>query len=176
MIITISGAAGTGKSTVSKMVAEQLGYEHYSTGDFMREMAAERGVTIVELNQMAEEDASLDKELDDRHVSLGEKKDNFVIDGRLSWHFIPKSFKVLLTASMDVRAKRILADKIRKELNNSIENVKSDIIKRETSEKIRYKELYGVNPYDLDHYDLVVDTDDKTPQEIVDIILKKVKK
>ncbi|PIN81309.1 cytidylate kinase, partial [Candidatus Woesearchaeota archaeon CG10_big_fil_rev_8_21_14_0_10_32_9] len=65
MKITISGNLGSGKSTVAKMLAKDLGYSHYSTGDFMRKMAEERGITLLELGKIAENDSSIDYELDD---------------------------------------------------------------------------------------------------------------
>ena len=51
MIITISGTPGSGKSTVAKMIATKLGFKHYSTGDFMRQMAKERGISLEELSK-----------------------------------------------------------------------------------------------------------------------------
>ena len=35
MIIAISGKAGSGKSTIAKLVAKKLGLKHFSSGDFM---------------------------------------------------------------------------------------------------------------------------------------------
>ena len=44
MIITISGKAGSGKSTVGRIVAQELNYEHYSMGDLQRLYAKEKGI------------------------------------------------------------------------------------------------------------------------------------
>ncbi len=74
MIITISGIAGSGKSTVAKLLAKRLGYRHYSIGDFMREMAKERKVSLLELSKEAEKGHSIDKELDEKQRELGKKK------------------------------------------------------------------------------------------------------
>ena len=41
MIITISGLHGTGKSTIGKKLAENLGIRYYSTGQAFRELANE---------------------------------------------------------------------------------------------------------------------------------------
>ena len=56
MIITISGKPGSGKSTVAKRLAAELGLTHVSAGDFMRDMATERGITVLELSAIAEND------------------------------------------------------------------------------------------------------------------------
>lgn len=64
----------------------------------MREMAMEKGMTLMELNTYSETDGGkVDAILDERQKKLGQEKDNFIIDARLAWHFIPQSFKVYLT-------------------------------------------------------------------------------
>ena len=46
MIITISGIAGSGKSTVAKLLAKKLNCKHYSVGDFMRQIAKEKNIPL----------------------------------------------------------------------------------------------------------------------------------
>lgn len=111
MIITISGTAGSGKSTVAKLLAKELDLKHYSIGDLMRKIAEERGLTLLELSKKAEESPDIDQELDKSQIELGKKQDNFVIDGRLSFHFIPSSYKVFLKVSDNEAAKRIFNEK-----------------------------------------------------------------
>ena len=53
VIITVSGRPGSGKSTVAKSLAAKLNLDHVSAGDFMREMAAERNITVLELSAIA---------------------------------------------------------------------------------------------------------------------------
>ena len=36
MHITITGRTGSGKTTISKLIRDQLGYERYSTGEYQR--------------------------------------------------------------------------------------------------------------------------------------------
>ena len=62
----------------------------------MREIAAKRGITLLELSKLAETDRSIDKELDNYQIQLGKDEDNFIIDARLGWHFIPDSIKIFL--------------------------------------------------------------------------------
>ncbi len=176
MIITISGTAGSGKSSVGKKLAEKLNYKHYSNGDFMREIATKRGVTILELNKLSESDASVDKELDDRQIKLGKEEDNFIIDSRLGFHFIPNSVKIFLDADIDVRAKRVFNQKRKGiEDNESLEDTKQKIQDRLESEKKRYKELYKVDYLDLVHYDLLVDTTGVSVEEVVDEVREYLK-
>lgn len=157
MIITISGTPGSGKSTLAKNLARKLGLKHYSTGDLMREMAAERHISLMELSKIAEKDRSIDEELDQRQIGLGKTEDDFIIDGRLSFHFIPDSIKIFITASQKERAERILADNIRKENNISFESTLKDLKRREISEKRRYKKYYNLDYTKKLQYDLVID-------------------
>ena len=176
MRITIGGTAGSGKSTVAKLLARKLGYKHYSMGDFQREIAEEKKISLLELGKLEEENRSLDEEVDQRQIDLGRNDDDFVIDARLGFHFIPNSVKIFLDADFKERAKRILADIIRKEHNVNLENTKKNMKIRKASEQKRYKKYYDIDPYDKSHYDLVIDTTSITPEEVVEKILGFVKK
>jgi len=176
MRITISGKAGSGKSTVAKLLSEKLKLKHYSIGDLMRAMAIEKGMALLELNKLAERDKSIDFELDNKLKELGKKKDNFVVDGRLTAFFIPKAeVRVFLRTNDKVRAGRILKDKRHQEKGKSIKEVVVNIGKREESEKKRYQKYYGVNYLDKNLYNLMIDTTKLSPDEVVGKIIKFVK-
>ena len=173
-IITIAGSLGSGKSSTAKKLSEILNYKHFSTGDFMRSIADERGVPLTELNKMAENDNSIDKILDDRNVEVGKMTD-VVLDSRLGFHFIPESFKVYLELDPDVASERILHDKNfnpnrNKEASGSFdtpESIKEKINFRLESERKRYKELYGIEDNTArENFDLVINTE-KIPLEEV---------
>lgn len=173
MKITISGKAGSGKSTVSRLLAEKLTLKHYSTGDFMRQMAAERGLSLLEFSRMAENDQEIDEEIDRRTEELGKKEDDFIFDSRLAFHFIPDSVKIFLDVDIKEAARRIFNDRRKVEKENiGLDETEKNIIKREVSEKKRYRVYYGLNPYDLSHYDLVVDTTNVPAEEVVDRIIR----
>jgi predicted cytidylate kinase len=171
MIIALGGKAGSGKSTVAKLLAKKLNYRHYSMGDLQREIAKERNISIFKLGELEEKDPQIDKEVDNLQISLGNKEDNFVIDSRLGFHFIPKAKKIFLDANFEVRAIRILNDNARKEDNKNLEKAKENIKQREKSEILRYKKYYNLNPYDKKKYDIVIDTSDGKPKQIVKNIL-----
>ncbi|MFA5130362.1 MAG: cytidylate kinase family protein [Patescibacteria group bacterium] len=182
MIIAIAGVPGSGKTSVSRIIAKHFGWPQYSIGDLRGKMAKERGMTINELNTLGEKEAFTDKEVDDYQKHLGETEDNFVIEGRLTWFFIPKAFKVLLTCDMHEAAKRIYA--ARKDPNeerddevmySSIEETERVTKDRMDSDTRRYQKYYGVDYLDPSHYDLVVDTTSLPGAEATaEVILKKV--
>lgn len=165
MIISITGAPGTGKTSVGKLLAERLGYHFYSVGGLRGKMALERGMTINELNKAGETDPSTDTSVDDYQRELGKKEDNFVIEGRLSWHFIPHSFKVFLTCDTEGAARRIFeARKHETEgredepLYTSVTEAQKAIEDRIASDVLRYQKYYNLDYRDPSHYDLVLDT------------------
>jgi cytidylate kinase len=158
MIITISGIAGSGKSTVAKLLAQKLNYRHHSIGDFMREIAKERNLTLLELSKQAETDKTIDQELDKKQIELGKKEDNFVIDSRLGFHFIPNSKKIFLEVDIKEAAKRILNEKRQHEQYRDIEDSVEKIKTRISSEDKRYQEYYKIDYHDKQNYDIVIDT------------------
>ena len=173
MIITISGTPGSGKSTVGKLVAKKLNLKHYSTGDFMREMAAERGITLAELGELAKVNDTIDKALDCRQVNLGKTEDNFVIDGRLSYHFIPNSIKIFIDADIKERARRIVQDSPNRSTEDAtdIDETIASISKRKNVEQERYRKYYNLDPYEHDNYDLVIDATIPSAEEVADKIV-----
>ena len=172
MKITISGKAGSGKSTVAKLLSERLKIKHYSIGDLMRAMAKDKGMTLLELNKSAEKDKSIDFELDNKLKELGKTKNNFVVDGRLTAFFIPDAeVKVFLDTNDKVRAERILKDNRDHEKSKDISEMIGKISKREESEKKRYKQYYGIDYSDRKPYNLAIDTTNVTPDEVVEMII-----
>ncbi len=183
MKITISGTLGSGKSTVGKMLAKELGYEYYSTGIIMREMAEKKGMNFVEFNRLAENNKEIDSDIDYYQVNLGKSKENFILEGRLGFHFVPDSVKVFLKCSDEIAAERILkgmneGDSSRKKegLKNDKASILSDIKARRDSERKRYKNLYNLNHDDESNFDLVIDTSHIPPEEVCSKILEFIRK
>jgi cytidylate kinase len=172
MILSISGKPGSGKSTVAKSLASHLAMDHVSAGDFMRQMAVERGISVLELSAIAEvDDGAIDREIDDRSRKLGEEKDHFVIDARLAWFFIPRSVKVFLDVSIDVATERIFGDRRGTEVENiDLASTRTAVQLRLDSETLRYREYYGIDWLDPAHFDLVVDTSGLSVDEVVAVV------
>jgi CMP/dCMP kinase len=166
MRITISGEAGSGKTTVGKILAKKLKYKFYSIGDLRGKLALEKRITIDKLNSLGEKEDWTDKKIDDSQKELGEKENNFIIDGRLSWYFIKDSINIFLNVNPSTSAKRIFKDqrKDEKEINNLKEMVEY-LKQRKQSDIKRYKKYYKINPYELKHYKIVLDTSNESPEE-----------
>jgi len=164
MIISFSGAQGSGKSTIAERLAKKLGWPRYYVGGLRREAAKKRGLTLSEYNKLGETDPETDLEVDKYQEKLGKEQDNFIIEGRTSWYFIPHSFKIYLDVEREAGAKRIFGHLQQKNDRNEDVNLKSweDVLasneKRLESDRLRYQKYYQIDVNDLKHYDFYLDT------------------
>jgi CMP/dCMP kinase len=166
--ITVSGLIGTGKTSVARQLARELGADFFSSGNFQRSVASRHGLTILELNLRAESDPSLDREIDDETRKLRGAAKSFVIDARIAWHFLPDSFKLFLVASPTIAAARVLADQRgHTETYADLVSARRDIVERQSSEWRRFKTLYGIDLFDPRNYDAVIETTFSSPDEVI---------
>lgn len=173
MIVTVGGLIGAGKSTLAKALAEKYNVPYISAGQVMRSMAEERGMSLEEFSEYAEKHPEVDKQIDKTYQkSITE---NCVLDGRLAAYFAEKpDLKIWLKATLDVRATRVAARE-----GMPLEEVREDIVKREKSERKRYREIYGIDLDDLSIYDLILNTgvfDKEATLETVTVALESFKR
>jgi predicted cytidylate kinase len=171
MIITISGFAGSGKTTVAKGLAEKLKYKYLSAGALFREEARKNGLSLEQFLEYAEKNPRVDRELDRKILELA-KQGNIILEGRLVGWLVHQqglpSIRVWLETSLETRAKRLM----RRE-NKSLEEIIEGLQKRESSDWQRFWDLYTINLNDLSVYSLIIDTNHLTPSEIISRILQK---
>ena len=164
MNITITGNLGSGKSSVAKIIVKK-GYEFVSTGNIFRQLAMQKGVSVEEFNKQVNEaasqgDHSVDRMIDATTVKIGKEQDHVVIDSRLAWHFAPNSFKVFIITDIDEASRRVFHDSLRanSESYESQETCKRALIHRQKLETVRYKEVYGIDYYDMSNHNLVIES------------------
>jgi predicted cytidylate kinase len=171
--ITVSGTPGSGKTTVAKLLAEKLGLEYVYSGRIFREMAEKHDMSLEEFGSYCEKHSEIDKQLDDQQLEIL-RRGNIIVEGRITgWiahrNKIP-AVKILLDADIEIRAKRIVNRE-----KGDVEKRKQEILVREKSEATRYKNYYNIDLKDMSIYDVVIDSSDIPPEEIVDLIVKKIK-
>ena len=174
MLISITGKLGSGKSTVCNLLKDRYGFEIYSTGAFQREVAREMGITTLELNKRLREDPSLDYVIDDavKKLSIERAQDKLIFDSRMAWHFAEQSFKIFLTIEPCEAAKRVMLNQRGcEEFYADEKEACEKLIERSQVEQARFMQIYGVDYYDFNNFDLIVDTTARTPDEIIDIIM-----
>ena len=171
MRIAISSKSGCGNTTVSTLLSEKLGYPMVNFT--FRQMAQERGVDFWTFCRMAEDDYDIDRELDRRQVEMAMEQKDCILASRLAiWMLKEADLKVYLTATAETRAKRVYTRE-----GGSPEERYKETVRRDENDTNRYKTIYGIdNSKPEECADLIIATDDKTPDEIVSLIIQEVEK
>ncbi|HFC76611.1 MAG TPA: hypothetical protein ENJ27_00030 [Candidatus Moranbacteria bacterium] len=181
MIITIGGLPGTGKGTVGRKLAKFLNYSFVSGGDLFRKVAEKNGMTMEEFDVYMKKnpEARVDKEIDSLQKKMGETDNNFVLESRLAWYFIPDSIKIKLDAEEDERIRRISNDDNNDRIayqKESFEKTKQKTKERTRVHQEKIFEIYGIKDMMADeHFDYIVDTTNLNPDEVFEKILKYVR-
>jgi len=152
MIITVSGAPGTGTSTLSRSLSAELKIRWINSGDLFRKIASEKGISVKDMNRLAEKGPEIDYLIDDAQKSLA-REGNGIFEGRLSGHLLSADLKILLKTDLRCRSERIA-----KREAKLAEDAMQETRIREESEARRYKMYYNIDICDFSAYDLVVDT------------------
>lgn len=178
MIITITGKPSSGKSSYAKYIANKYKFKLITIGDILREEAEARGLTVLEMSKVAVKDPSIDIKMESANAKLGKELEGqkVIFDGRLSWRFVPKSFKVFVDLPDDEMAERVMAsERPTSEKGKSKKQAKEMLKKRWQVENDRYMALYGVNNLDLSQYDFVINSMNKTVEEVSEEIYAEYK-
>ncbi|MBI9094291.1 MAG: AAA family ATPase [Sphaerochaeta sp.] len=170
MRIAISGKSGCGNTTVSKMVADALGFVMINFT--FRTLAAEQGMDFWEFCKIAEQSDAPDREVDRRQVEMGLSVENCVLGSRLAiWMLKEADLKVYLTATAEERANRVL-----KREGGTFRERLEQTDQRDSNDSARYERLYGINNSDTSIADLVIDTTDLEPKQVASQIIGEAKK
>lgn len=171
-IITLSGKPGSGKSSTADKLAELLNYTRHSSGDMVRQILSQSRMTLEEYNSRAETNHNLDAKVDDKLRDLRDKED-IVVDSRLGFYWIPESFKVYLDLDLEVATARIFKDAVSNSMrksvgtsSSSLSDVSRQVRERMLNEQSRFRQMYGVDPYEKSHFDFIIDTSRNDPQTV----------
>ena len=178
LVICISGMAGTGKSTLAKKLAEKYGLKYYSGGDALKALAAEEGYDAsrngwwestegLKFLKQRKGDAKFDKAVDQKLLEYAEEGNVLLDSWTMPW-LLKTGFKIWLLASMEKRAARVAKrDKI------TVEKAVKVLKAKEDGTKAIYKQLYGFTlDEDFKPFDLVLDTDNLSAEEVFQVLCK----
>jgi cytidylate kinase len=141
-VATIGGPPGSGKSTAGRAAAAALQREFLSAGDLFRAEAKRRGVSLLELSELAEADPSIDRGLDDEMVRRASPRK--LLDGRITGPIlkrrgVPCQY-IVVTAEEKVRWERLAGRD-----GGTVAEVGRQTRQREASERERYLRYYGID-------------------------------
>lgn len=173
MIVTISGLSGSGKSTVAKLLSQQLNYQLFDFGNLLRNTAKEKHLNLADFAEYLNQNPAAEKAMDQKTVEFAKQNNNIILNGRLTaWlmknNNIP-AFKICLMADINKRAGWIAG---REKIN--LEQALKETQKRDEIDHQRLLTNFGLDINDVSIYDTVIKTDDLGIDEIVDILLKEI--
>ena len=165
--IVISGPIAAGSSTASKAVADKLGLEYRSAGDFFRNYMLKHNIPLYAKEKIPDE---VEKKVDEELTELANNK-TIIIDGLYTGYFardMDHVLKVLLTCDENVRIKRAL------ERIHTHKETAEDVKKRDAAHDAKFRKLYAdENFLDPKFFDLVIDTTKTKSEEVANKILEE---
>jgi cytidylate kinase len=175
-VICISGMAGTGKSTLSKKLAQRYGLRYYSGGEALKELARAEGYNacvegwwespegLTFLRKRAN-DPRFDKAVDDKLLEYAQQGNVLLDSWTMPW-LLKGGFKIWLLASFEKRAARVAERD-----NMTFKEALSVLEEKEAHTKAIYKQLYGFAlDEDFSPFDFVLDTDNLNAAEVFETL------
>jgi cytidylate kinase len=186
IVLVIGGPGKSGSTTIAKMLADYFQIERVHGGKFFREQAKSKGYKSLEnyyRDTEIEEIKQIDREVDDRLRAYA-RNGNVIIESKIfaaiaTKENIPCSAKIWLDSDLDTRVDRAVEkENITKPIVEWIRKrqIKKDLILRYEVDKVRYKEMYGLNYDNPEEYnDLVIDSSDQNPDQTFNLIINFLK-
>ena len=175
-VIRISGHPGAGKTTLAKRLAEALQYTYFYNGGVLRQMAAERGMSIEDFYREVAGNPTLEKSVDEQSERLMEQNDKLIVEGRMApFQKTPfKAVNIFLKVSPQEGARR---QSLRIEnAGKAIPEIERLTKERVLNERAHYKQLYGIEDhFDESKFDIVLDTTHTTLEETFRLTLNRLK-
>lgn len=166
--ITISGLVCTGTTTLSKFLAEKLGWQRVSSGEIFREYCRKHNLPIEQASLRPD---SITLEIDGMVKDKLKKEKNLIFEAWLSGFLardIPEVFKILLVCNEALRIDRLVNRD-----NMAVEEAKKHIEIREKENFKKWQRIYKVSDFwDPKHYDLVIDTYANSKEETLNKTLQ----
>lgn len=177
-VICISGMAGTGKSTLSRKLAERYGLRYYCGGDALKDLAKQKGYHVsmegwwespegLKFLKERVNDPKFDKTVDDKLLENA-RQGNVLLDSWTMPWLLNRGFKIWLAASFEKRATRVAQRD-----NMTVEEAYKMLEEKEANTKAIYKSLYGFSlGDDLTPFDFILDTDNLSASEVFEVLCR----
>jgi cytidylate kinase len=184
MRIIVSGLPKAGKTTVSDLLAAELGYKQFYAGGIFKKMAAALGKDINQFYREVAKNPELELRIDTEQEKFIRNNDNIVVQGRIAPFLAPEIPKVKVFLKIDLieAARRQAKEKNDKRTLFEIAVSLGERIAEERTHYAKLRELYGgfYNNFE-DHldekkFDIVIDTTFMNEQKTFETIKREIKK
>lgn len=178
--IIICGMPASGKTTVAKIIAERLGLNLAGGGEVLKEMAVsegynpkgddwwdtEEGISFIKERTKK---SDFDEETDRRMMEMANAGNVVITSYTLPW-LVKNTFNVWLDASAEKRIERMA-----KRTSMDRPELEAALKARDKENEELYEGLYKIRfGRDKKPFDLIIDTDNRTPEEVAEIVLNKI--
>jgi len=180
--IVISGPPAVGKTTVAKGLAEEFQLQYLSGGDVLKEIAKEQGFDSdgddwwdtddgMKFLSQREQNNEFDKKLDEKLTGLFNQGGMVITSYTLPW-LIKDGIKIWLEGSHTSSTERMHSRD-----NMSPEKAYEITKERFDKNKALYKKLYNFDfGDDTSVFDLIINTNNLTAQQVIDVAKETVRK
>lgn len=173
LTLTVGGLAGTGTSTLCRLLAAHLDLPYTYAGSLFRQEAARRGLSLAEFGALCQQDPAVDRSLDERQLELL-REGGVLLEGRMAgWlaeHNGVEAFTVWVVCDEDERMRRIAERD-----GGDLEEQRAATLAREASEQLRFLDYHGADLADIGIYDLVLDSTAHAPSDLAAVVLDEMR-
>lgn len=169
--ITVSGRAASGATTLSRSLAEKLGWRLWNGGELYRAYVKEKGIPLEKTTEVSDEyHIDLDNYIKNK-LETGTRQ---IIESWLSGfdaQKIPAVFKIFIICSDDA----VRVDRLINRDNMSVKDAKEHLRIREEENLKKWEQLYKTRDFwNPNLYDLVIDTYTTGPAKTLEIALETI--
>lgn len=169
--ITISGRVASGATTLSRSLAQKLGWKLINGGEIYREYAKKNGIPLERTTKTSD---NYHLELDNFIKEKLKKEKQLIVESWLSGfdaQGIASVFKVFVTCSDDA----VRIDRVANRDKMTIEEAKEHLKIREEENLAKWEKLYQTKDFwNPNLYDLVINTYSSGPEETLDLVLQAI--
>lgn len=165
--IILCGRRCSGKTTLFWDLQKELNWPIFSISLYLRDYLHRHNLKSLDAIEALNE--TISRDIDERMQKLLTTPEQIIFDARMYGHIndqIPNTLKVLLVTDEKIRIKRAAYRE-----GTTEEVQKKRLIKKEGDWIAKMRVMYPFDFFDPKYYDLVINTSELTPQQVLERIL-----